>query len=484
MNTFSQKFFSQNTVGIQEIFHILEGQKKSYSEEKILRAYEVAECAHRDQARGTGEPFITHPLTVAKYLAEWGADEDTVIAALLHDTVEDSSLSPEEIKKEFGADVEQLVMGLTKISGETLRKEGLDQKKETLRRWFEVMQDDVRVALIKLFDRLHNMETIEGHRDPQKRKQIAEETLDIYTRIANKLSMNELRDRLREISLPYAVPQQYSALRRLRQQKIKESESVQILVKKQVLACDELGKIQSLDFQPISIFGMYEQGFFGKKMLRGIFPYTFVLRVRTVADCYALLGIIHTLWKAKDNTFVDYISTPASNGYQALHTTVLLTGGTCISFKIRTEEMNRYRNRGITLFCFSSREAEKNFPWIENLAYVTNMDRDHSDRFFEQLQQDVLGKSILVYTSQDDPLLLPANSTVLDAAFLLHKKKAWLLKKAFVNGEEAPFFQKLSKNETVFFTFQKQKSVSEEWFSCARTAISFSYIQKGILGSK
>lgn len=469
---------------IQDIFHILEDQKKSYSHKKILRAYEVAEYAHRDQKRGTGESFISHPLAVAYYLAEWGADEDTIIAALLHDTVEDSNLSSEEIKKEFGVDVEQLVLGLTKISGETLRKEGLDQKKETLRRWLEVMQDDLRVAIIKLFDRLHNMETIEGHRNPKKQKQIAEETLDIYARIADKLSMNELRDRLREISLPHAAPQQYFALHRLRQQKIKESESIQMLVKKQILACDELGKIQSLCFQPISVFGMYKQGFYEKKMLRGIFPYTFVITARTIADCYVLLGIIHTLWKAKDNTFVDYISTPASNGYQALHTTVLLTGGTCISFKIRTEEMNRYRNRGITLFCFSSREAEKNFPWIENLDYVTNMDRDHSDRFFEQLQQDVLGKSILVYTSQDDPLLLPEKSTVLDAAFFLHKKKAWFLKKAFVNGEEAPFFQELSKNEIVLFAFQKQKSVSEEWFSFARTAISFSYIQKGVLGSK
>ncbi len=477
--------FVQN-ISLETLLKIMHQHQSRFDEDKVKEAYFLAKKLHEGQNRFTGEPYITHPLAVAIMLAEWGADQDTIIVALLHDTVEDTSHTVTEVEKIFGKDIRNLVYGITKISKGALRdKQDLDRSIESLRRWFDIMQTDVRVAIIKLFDRWHNMQTLGGHAKRSKQKIIAQETIDIYARIAKKLSMYDLAFALEDLALPYVSTKYYQKLKSIQKKHTKEGMQIENHVRQQLVAYDYHNKISSLSYTEFSLGTMYSENIHKKHELKGFLPFTFTIITPTVEDCYYILFLIHNIWKVKEEGVKDFISTPSASRYQALHTSVLYRGGINIIFKIRTQEMQDYYQKGITQFCFSPRRGiEKNFPWIQNLSYVTKIDKGHSKKFFEKLKQDVLGNNILVYTVVDEPVLLPEKSSVLDAAFYIHGKDALHLSKAFVNGSEVKKGFQLTAKSIVHFVFASEKTITPDWLSMVKTALATSMVIKAIDTSK
>ncbi len=465
-------------VSLNALLKAMQESKMRFDEKRVKEAFALTKRMHQGQKRLTGEAYYKHPLAVAIMLAQWGADQDTVIVALLHDVVEDTEQSIGEVEEKFGTDISNLVFGVTKISKGALRDKDLDRSIESLRRWFEIMQSDVRVAIIKLFDRWHNMQTLYAHHDKKKQKEIAQETLDIYARIAKKLSMYELAIELENLALPYISPRQHKELRHIQRHHTLQGERIANHVRRQLIAYDYRNKIESLDFTEVSLGTLYSDQIHKKDNLRGNLPFAYTIITPTIEDCYYILFLVHNIWKVKEESVCDYISTPSATRYQGLHTTVLFGEGIDIQFKIRTQEMQNYYLKGITRFCFTHRGIEKNFPWIRNLSYVTKIDKGHSNRFFEKLKSDVLGEYIFVYTIMDEPFLLPKRATMLDAAFYIYGEHAFHLKKAFINGEEVKPNRRLSAKAIVHFEFQKKLAQTNEWPESVVTALGVSMLMK------
>lgn len=464
---------------IEKVLCELQKKKRLLDESRVRDAFFLASELHKDQMRKTGEPYISHPLAVAFYLAEYGADEDTIIAALLHDTVEDTHLTQKELETRFGKEVAQLVRGVTKISEGALRqKKDLDQKIESFRRWFQIMQEDIRVAIIKLFDRLHNLETLEGHKNLQKRKGIAFESIFIYSRIAKKLSINRLADRLVEISFPYAFPKITEIFNDILKKREQVAKKIEKDIQQQLFSFDEKKRIQDVRYLPVPLIKMKRGEIQKKKDISRIIAHTFVLTTKTIEDCYFVLYLIHSLWKTKDYSFVDRINSPSASGAQELRTTVLYREGINVSFNIRTREMDEYHDKGVTLFCFQNKGIEKNLLWIQYLEYVTSIDKENSQMFFDKLQNDVLGPSMVVYTDVDERVLLPTNSTILDAAFYLFGKQAVNLEKAYINGVSTTLGKRVHEKDTLRFELKKEKMIKEDWIKHANTALALSMIKK------
>lgn len=482
VNTINHLVFFVYEASLSTLLAKMHQNKIRFDEKKIQDAFSLAKNLHEGQFRLSGEPYINHPLAVAILLADWGADEATIIAALLHDTVEDTKHTISAVEQMFGKDVRNLVYGITKISKGALRdKKDMDRSIESLRRWFDIMQTDVRVAIVKLFDRWHNMQTLSAHKNPTKQKAIAQETMEIYARIAKKLCMYDLALALEDLALPYILSTKYyHKLQNIQKQHSAEGEVIEKNIKQQLNAYDYHNKIISISHTEITLGQMYQEKFHKKQNLKGYIPFTFTVITPTIEDCYYILFLIHNIWKVKEHGVSDFISTPSASRYQALHTSILYKDGINLIFKIRTQEMQDYYQKGITRFCFSSRGIENNFPWIQNLSYVTKIDKGHSKKFFEKLKQDVLGNYITVYTIADEPFLVPEKSTVLDAAFYIHGNQSLYLSKAYVNGLEVKLGSKLVGNSIIHFIFDKKMNITEGWSKYVTTALATSMTIKGL----
>jgi guanosine-3',5'-bis(diphosphate) 3'-pyrophosphohydrolase len=438
----------------------------------VQQAYEFALAAHKGQTRASGEEYICHPLGVASILAELQIDALTISASLLHDVVEDTAFSLEELEKLFGKDVAMLVDGVTKLSRiEYKSKE--EQQLENFRKMFLAMAKDIRVVLIKLADRLHNMRTLK-HMPEHKQRRISQETTEIFAPLAHRLGISNVKWELEDLAFRYLEPDKYYELvekvkqkRREREQLI--NEAVRILSDR-LLEVDIKADIQG---RPKHFYSIYKKMVKGNKDLSEIYDLSAVrILVDTVKDCYGALGVVHTLWKPLPLRFKDYIAMPKSNMYQSLHTTVIGTEGQPLEIQIRTMDMHRTSEYGIAAhwrYKEGSKGANKDFDekltWLRQVSEWQQDLRDPHE-FMETVKMDIFSDEVFVFTPKGDVIDLPAGSIPIDFAYRIHTGVGNRCIGARINGKIVPLETKLTNGDIVeIITTKTGNGPSRDWLN-------------------
>lgn len=447
----------------------------------VERAYKLGEKAHEGQERKSGEPYFTHPIAVAHILADLGGDRDTIVAGLLHDTVEDTPVTLRDIEREFGPGVAMLIDGVTKLENvEVADKPGLDQQIETLRKMFTLMQKDVRIMVIKLADRMHNMQTL-GFVPIEKQLRVARETMDVYVKIADRLCMRDLQNTLESLCIAILEPELHARLQELRTAREAKGEKVADLL------WDTLAKRHAavsegaaVEYEQKSWYRLREQLKSQNERITGMATIAVAIVCSDVDRCYRMMGALHQEWQREILSFQDFINSPMINGYQGLHTTIILEDGTRVRCKIRTKEMQAYAHRGVSIFCFDGKAkgTVDYLPWTKRIAEIATDTRDRSAEFWEGLQSDILGSTTVVHGPDDNTVMLPVDATVLDAAFYLFGDLALRTKELFVNGRPAAFDQQLENAATVSAVFSPEPAAGLQWLHSVHTAVASAIIRK------
>ena len=457
----------------------------------IEKAYQTAYDAHRGQVRKSGEPYIIHPLYVSIILADLELDKETIVAGLLHDVVEDTIMTDEEIKEQFGADVALLVDGVTKLekinfhgdnSGDRDRDaEKLERQAENLRKMFLAMARDIRVILIKLADRLHNMRTLQ-HMRPQKQQEIARETLDIYSPIAQRLGISRIKVELDDLALKYLEPEAYYDLvDKIAIRKSDREQYIQTIVDEVTVHIEHAGIKAQIDGRIKHFFSIYKKMKNQNKTIDQIYD-LFAVRiiVDTVRDCYAALGVIHEMYKPIPGRFKDYISMPKANMYQSLHTTLIGSTGQPFEIQIRTYEMHKAAEYGIAAH-WKYKEAsdgkkveaqeEEKLLWLRQ---ILEWQRDMSDNkeFLNLLKSDLnlFSDSVYCFTPTGDVKNLPAGSTTIDFAYSIHSAVGNRMIGARVNGKLVTIDYEIRNGDRVeIMTSQNSKGPSRDWLNVVKS---------------
>ncbi len=441
---------------------------------RVREAFEFARDSHGDQLRKDGSPYITHPVAAAVIVAEMGLDEDSVIAALLHDVIEDTTVTHEEVAKRFGESVAGIVEGVTKLTKIRYTSKEEEQM-ENLRKMLLAMARDIRVVLIKMADRLHNMRTME-YQSSEKQLEKSRETMEIYAPIAHRLGMQKIKLELEDLSLLYLDPVGYHEIENaLKEREVRNAgfmERTEAAIRKRMEDAHIKCGVQS---RTKDIYSIYRK-MFGKSMefdeIMDI--YAFRVIVDDIAECYNVLGCIHELYKPVPGRFKDYIGTPKPNMYQSLHTTVIGTEGIPFEVQIRTWEMHRTAEYGIAAHWkykegIESRGDEDKFAWIRNLL-ETQEDSDASD-FISNLKVDMFADEVFVFTPHGDVKSLPAGSTPIDFAYSIHSAIGNRMTCAKVNGRIVPFSHVLQNGDVVeVITSNTSKGPSRDWLTLVKSS--------------
>lgn len=444
--------------------------------ERIEKAYAYGKKIHDGQKRYSGEPYFTHPIAVAEILADMGADTDTIIVGLLHDTVEDSDISLKDIEKRFGATVSQMVDGMTKFSaGDFAEKATQNEQIESIRKLFTMMEQDVRVMVVKLVDRLHNMRTV-GVFPDAKRHKFAKETQDIFVKVANGLCMSDIRDELEELCAIAMDKNVHSRLKKQRTLNQKLAESAMQFLQKRVGFLENEG--MSFAYERMSWGKLHTQVDEGDKACAHLAAVNIVITCKEVQDCYAALGALHQHWPRVQLSFVDAISNPYKNGYRGLHTTIILGNGMRVRCKMRTAEMHAYARKGIGLHCFDAEQKKaKYLPWMTRLPEFHEDIAPHSRDFWESMQHDILGDTIPIYTVGETGTNIPANATALDAAFYILGNHALWTKRITFNGKEVSFQTPVERGVTIEIEKSPKRTVEHFWLQQVRTGLAITKIR-------
>lgn len=457
---------------IEEIIKKIQSYQPDAPIEIVIQAYELAVDAHKGQTRASGEEYICHPLGVARILAELQIDALTISASLLHDVVEDTAFSLEEIEKLFGKEIAMLVDGVTKLSRiEYKSKE--EQQLENFRKMFLAMARDIRVVLIKLADRLHNMRTLK-HMPEHKQRRISQETHEIFAPLAHRLGISNVKWELEDLAFRYLEPEKYYELvekvkqkRREREQVI--NEAIRILSER----LDEVDIKADIQGRPKHFYSIYKKMLKGNKDLSEIYDLSAVrILVDTVKDCYGALGVVHTLWKPLPLRFKDYIAMPKSNMYQSLHTTVIGTEGQPLEIQIRTMDMHRTSEYGIAAhwrYKEGSKGANKDFDekltWLRQLSEWQQDLRDPHE-FMETVKLDIFSDEVFVFTPKGDVIDLPAGSIPIDFAYRIHTGVGNRCIGARINGKIVPLETKLANGDIVeIITTKTGNGPSRDWLN-------------------
>ena len=441
----------------------------------VGRAYQFSARAHQGQKRRSGDDFVSHSVAVATILAEQQMDSTTIAAALLHDVVEDSNISLEEIKREFGPEVAGLVDGLTKLSTLTFRS-AEEAQAENYRKLLLSVAKDARVIIIKLADRLHNMRTLE-HLSDEKRRRIALETREIYAALAHRFGMAGIKAELEDLAFRFLEPDDYKEL--VKKIRAKKSEREQTIERLGVPLTEELKRAALSDFEitgrPKNLWSIY------KKMKKRDKPFDEIydllamrVLVGSVADCYHALGIIHHKWTPLQERIKDYIASPKSNGYQSLHTTVFGPSGQLYEIQIRTREMHRTAEYGIAAHWLFKEgkdrdELDRHLAWFRQLLEL-QQDAHSPEEFLEFLKVDLYQDEIFVFTPRGDVKRLPKDATPIDFAFAVHTEVGLRCQGARVNGRISPLHRPLNNGDTAEILTSAQARPSRDWLSHVRTA--------------
>ena len=480
----------------------------------VSDAYEFSENAHRQQKRYSGDPYFVHPAEVGFLLAEAGLDAQTITAGLLHDVIEDAGVKPATIEERFGKEVLTLVEGVTKLG--TLRYRGLERHTESLRKLFAATAKDIRVLIIKLMDRLHNARTLQFVPKIEKRTRIAQETLEIYAPIADRLGMSVTKQELEDAAFPYALPKEYEKTREIFKERKQENEKR--LEKTEHDLKREFAEAGLLNFRTEArIKGMYSlfrklerkdwdiSKIYDMRALRVIFP--------TVADCYSALGVIHAHWRPVPGKIKDYIAFPKPNGYQSIHTTVYTGDGGAIEIQLRTEAMHREALLGVAAHLtykerqeiaqpgrrgsldwirqfFPRRSKDGSLPaandkggvpdWVKELAHAHH-GTGESEEYLDTLKTDFFSHRVFVFTPKGDVIDLPIEATPIDFAYAVHSDLGNRMSGARVNGKMVSLDTALSNGDMVEIITKPSGKPSRKWHDIAKTSMAKKHIRAALL---
>ncbi|MCB0393613.1 MAG: bifunctional (p)ppGpp synthetase/guanosine-3',5'-bis(diphosphate) 3'-pyrophosphohydrolase [Bdellovibrionales bacterium] len=475
----NQNFAEDKIPQPKTIDEFLEALRPHYSEkdvDTVAKAYAFSEKAHEGQIRRSGEPYIFHPLSVSYILSELHLDVSTIITGLLHDTVEDTDVTLEDVKREFGENVAHLVDGVTKISQISFRNTHTKQG-ENIRKMIVAMGKDIRVIIVKLADRLHNMRTL-NHMPYEKQARIAQETLDIYAPLANRLGINEWKIELEDLSFRYLKPDVFYDLAQKVSKKKKEREKYVDDVRRMLSSEIKNAKLKAeVQGRPKHLYSIY------KKMTLKNIEYdevydvlAFRVVVDSIAQCYEVLGLVHSIFRPIPGRFKDYIAMAKTNNYQSLHTTVFGPGGERIEIQIRTHDMHLIAERGIAAHWLykegegkSSKKDIVKFEWLKNLMDWNKETRD-SDEFLENVKSDLFDSEIYVFTPKGDVKELPDGSTPLDFAYSVHTDVGNKTVGAKIDGRIVPLKYKLKNGDTIDIMTSPHQKPSKDWLKfCVTT---------------
>ncbi len=453
----------------------------------LAKAYRFSENAHRGQKRKTGEPYFVHVLGTAEILYEWHLDEPTVIAGLLHDTLEDTPATEDELIKEFGEEITFLVNGVTKLGKIKYRGTDAEAKAENLRKMILAISEDLRVVFIKLADRLHNMRTL-GALPPAKQKRIALETHEIYAPLAYRMGMQSISGELQDLAFPYLYPQEYRWLKSKMEEEYEDRLKYLDRLKPMVeSALKEKGVTEThIDFRAKRHSSLYKKLLRNQMDLGKIYDLVAMrLILESVEDCYSALGTIHSLWPPLPGKIKDYIAMPKPNGYRSLHTTVIGPNKRIVEFQIRTTEMHKENEHGIAahwLYKSHGKESEdkkkkifEEAQWVKQLAKwqtAKNNGDTTAEDFIESLKIDFFKDRIFTITPRGEVIDLPSGSTPVDFAYHIHTEIGNSAIGAKVNDQLVPLSHELRSGDFVEILSQKNKKPSEDWLTFVKTSIA------------
>ena len=441
----------------------------------VRKAYEFSAKAHEGQRRRSGEPYLQHPIAVAGVLTSLKTDVTAIVAGLLHDTLEDTVATPEQLEREFGKDVVHLVDGVTKI-GKITFKSYEEKQAENFRKMVLSMADDIRVVLIKLADRLHNMRTLE-HLSAAKRQAIAQETLEIYAPLANRLGIGWIKNELEDLCLKHLKPDVYEMLRvRVAKRDEDRQQYIQEVIQLVNQALKDNGLSGQVYGRPKHLFGIYQKMNKQSISFEEVYDLT-ALRIvtDTKMNCYAMVGVIHSLWRPVPGRFKDYIAIPKSNLYQSLHTTVVGPKGEHVEFQIRTEEMHRVAEYGIAAhwkYKEQGRVADRDskaFGWLHQFV-EWQKDLTDNRQFMDSVKLDLFHDVVYVFTPKGIVKELPKGSTPVDFAFAIHTEVGDHCVGAKVNGKIVPLKHQLSSGDTVEILTSPTQTPHKDWLKFVRTS--------------
>src|SRR3989344_7514296 len=463
----------------------------------IEKAFEFAKQAHQGQKRTSGEDYIEHPIRVAQILTEMHLDQKAIAAGFLHDVPDDTNKTLEDIEKEFGKEVSFLVNGVSKLGKLRYPKDGweiksakdrlaepIDLKAENLRKMFFAMAEDLRVVLIKLADRLHNMETL-GSLPPEKQRRIALETMEIFAPLANRLGMGEMRGALEDLAFPYLYPKEFEWLLKNIKEKYREQQKYLEKVKpvfKKVLASEAITPID-IHSRTKHYWSLYQKLLRYDMNLDKIYD---LIALRVIVDdvktCYKVLGAIHKLWKPLPGRIKDYIALPKTNNYKALHTTCFCIDGKITEFQVKTRDMHDEAEHGITAHWaykegVNLKTQRKKFAWVQQLR-DWQKEISKPGEFLETLKIDFFKKRIFVFTPKGDVIDLPEGATPVDFAYSVHTDIGQHCAGSKINGKIETLSQVLQNGDVVEILVDKKRKPSRNWLEFAKTSLARSKIKR------
>lgn len=459
---------------LDALFSNIQYKISEYDKSLVEKAYHFSAQKHHGQKRNSGEPYMVHAVAVAINCAKFGMDIETIVGALLHDVLEDTETSEEEVGKEFGENILFLVKGVTKLS--KLKYRGHERHVESMRKFFIAMSEDVRVLVIKLADRLHNVETLQ-HVRPDKQKRIALETIEVHASLAGRLGMEKLKGVLEDLSFPYAYPKEYEITKKIMAEIVPESVKViddaHTIVEKTLkdfgienVSVESRVKHTYSTYRKLVKYDMNADQVYDIVALRVI--------TQSVPDCYQVLGLIHTLWKPMPKRIKDFIALPKPNGYKSLHTTVVTESG-IVEIQIRTEEMHHEAELGIAShFIYKEKEfgkSSKSLAWLNELKELKDVVKSPS-KFFEALKAELFRDRIFVFSPKGDVIDLPEGASPIDFAYAIHSDIGDSISSVKVNKKMASLGDKLANGDLVEIMTNKKSKPTSKWLSYAKTSMA------------